>query len=558
MRKGSFSNDDLTEILRLKFVENYTIRKIAERMGCGKSTIGDFLSKKTYEGFWEEWDKKPHASAVTDKPEDRVEKLKGKRFLFVCAQNNTFIPENLWNSVQNFLEHRDAELIVGTSYYNKNGFQNASKENSGKMWFDKRVEPFIKEHPCLVGEDLMWLGELNILPTAVNPISGYHNYTGIKSGIIPHCKVNMQPLPVHQNDNPKFMYTTGSITYPNFIQKNAGNKAEHHHIFGGLYVEVDDDGEWFARQIQAESDTGNFYDLEEYFTPQGVEDHSGTSVEAINWGDLHFEMIDPEVALGAFGVKVGKDHNKMNTGDFDIVGGDNMLDVLKPKYQFCHDSSDFTPRNHHNVKDPHFMFAMMNKDYESVENGLADCAKGIASMTRDFVETIVVDSNHDRALMRWLKECDFRRDPVNAVFYLDTQADYYRAMQRGDYDYNVFAAVLRRIDDRLFTSNVTFLTDEDSFRLFGKNGIECSWHGDRGSNGSRGSLKGFTKTGLKVNSGHSHSAGIFEGHYQAGLCAYIPLNYTKGSPTSWSHSHIITYRNGKRAMVTMRGSKWRA
>jgi hypothetical protein len=35
------------------------------------------------------------------------------------------------------------------------------------------------------------------------------------------------------------------------------------------------------------------------------------------------------------------------------------------------------------------------------------------------------------------------------------------------------------------------------------------------------------------------------------------MKYNAG-PSSWSHSNIITYANGKRCMITQRGNKWRA
>jgi len=33
--------------------------------------------------------------------------------------------------------------------------------------------------------------------------------------------------------------------------------------------------------------------------------------------------------------------------------------------------------------------------------------------------------------------------------------------------------------------------------------------------------------------------------------------YSKG-PSSWCVSHIVQYRNGKRALVTIQNTKWRA
>jgi hypothetical protein len=34
-------------------------------------------------------------------------------------------------------------------------------------------------------------------------------------------------------------------------------------------------------------------------------------------------------------------------------------------------------------------------------------------------------------------------------------------------------------------------------------------------------------------------------------------DYTKG-PSNWTHSHIVTYTNGKRTIVTIYNGKWRA
>ena len=45
--------------------------------------------------------------------------------------------------------------------------------------------------------------------------------------------------------------------------------------------------------------------------------------------------------------------------------------------------------------------------------------------------------------------------------------------------------------------------------------------------------------------------------WQAGTSSDLDMKYNKGL-SSWSHSHIITYQNGKRAMLTMRNGKYRA
>jgi azurin len=60
-----------------------------------------------------------------------------------------------------------------------------------------------------------------------------------------------------------------------------------------------------------------------------------------------------------------------------------------------------------------------------------------------------------------------------------------------------------------------------------------------------------------MNTGHTHTASILEGVYTAGVKANLEQGYNKGA-SSWSHSDIITYSGGKRAIVTFKNGKWRA
>ena len=82
-------------------------------------------------------------------------------------------------------------------------------------------------------------------------------------------------------------------------------------------------------------------------------------------------------------------------------------------------------------------------------------------------------------------------------------------------------------------------------------------HGYLGPNGTPGGAAAFAKMGRKANVGHTHKAGIHDGVYTAGTSSYVNLSYNRG-PSSRSQSHILTYKNGKRAMVTMWNGKWRA
>jgi hypothetical protein len=104
-----------------------------------------------------------------------------------------------------------------------------------------------------------------------------------------------------------------------------------------------------------------------------------------------------------------------------------------------------------------------------------------------------------------------------------------------------------------------FLAEDESFVICRDQhgGIECGMHGHNGPNGARGSRTNLAKMGRKSNIGHSHSAGITDGCYQAGVSADLDLGYNVG-PSSWSHSHVVTYPSGKRAVVTLWNGRWKA
>jgi hypothetical protein len=107
--------------------------------------------------------------------------------------------------------------------------------------------------------------------------------------------------------------------------------------------------------------------------------------------------------------------------------------------------------------------------------------------------------------------------------------------------------------------NITFLDTDTSFVICPDQagGIECALHGDQGANGARGGIRQFAKMGRRSNIGHSHSAGIDGGAWQTGTKSKLKLEYNHGL-SSWSHSDIVTYPNGKRAVITFFNNKWRA
>lgn len=526
------SNEVKIEVLRL-VNEGWSCRNIGERLGISKTSVNDFITKRTYKLWWEE-NPKPLAAGEINDHHSGIKKLQGNRFILTSAQNSTFVHDGFLSSLETMAEENGAEIIVGTFSYNTNGFQNLEKSDGD--FFDPKIEQYILDEPVLLADSLLWCGELNILPTAVNPLSGLHSYTKWRSGVVPHVKVQLESLPRHKEEDPRIMYTTGTVTKRNYIQKKSGQKASFHHVFGALYVEIDEDGNWFARQLVANSDTGHFQDLNQVYTPEGS---YVNRVEAIQWGDIHVEKIDPEVLYASMG-------NHSNS----------MLNKLKPKYQFIHDVIDHTARNHHTINDPYHRFRTFHNQRDSVRDDIKASCSFLESIDRPWCKTVVVESNHDLALRRWLKEADYKSDPVNAIFFLELQLAMYKSIEEGVENFSVLEYAIKKINaEEGMKSNPQFLHEDESFMVCG---IQCGCHGHLGIAGARGTAQSYAKSGSRANIGHSHTPKIIDGVYQAGHSTDISkMDYAKGL-TTWDHSHIIVYPNGKRAIVSVKNGKWHA
>jgi len=108
------------------------------------------------------------------------------------------------------------------------------------------------------------------------------------------------------------------------------------------------------------------------------------------------------------------------------------------------------------------------------------------------------------------------------------------------------------------------VVDMDGIRVlrtgekFALRGITLDMHGDRGPNGSRGSIVNLRDIGVKSVIGHAHSPGIDEGCWQVGCSCVLVQDYTEGAPSSWLNAHVLLHDDGKRQMLFVIDGRWRA
>lgn len=470
---------------------------------------------------------------------------KGKvnTYLISCAVNNTSIHTEFWrnlNALRNYYAKDGlAEIIIGRIRYNLPGWkqlggdERRDDDRYGDVWYDPAILPHILEDRVELAPGLHWCGDCPNAATAVTPLSGLETYAGENSGIFAATKLQMTSVATGKSERTKFNYSTGAVTRRHYSDTKTGQKASWHHSYSFVLVEVDSDGDWFARPLVADND-GAIHDLNIRVDRGKV--NKGVNLLALTPGDIHVRKLDQRVKAAVFG-----------------PGG--MVDDLRPEQLHAHDTHDHDSRNHHNRRDPFKNFSLHVEDKESVRDEIREAAEFYREISRPWMKIYDIWSNHSEHIYRWLKETDWRVDPPNMAFYLDAARAVVDAIERGEKDFNVWEWACRREG---CPDSVTFLKPDQSHKVAG---IECGAHGDKGPNGSRGSIRNIAKTGSKANIGHSHTAGIYDGCYQCGVTAGalndLDMGYNEGF-SSWSRTMIGTFANGKRTMITMRGLKYRA
>lgn len=470
-----------------------------------------------------------------------VTKPKIERWLLTAAQDETEVHMPFWRNLNAYAEHIGAEVMVGGFTYNKSLFEDHAARSGA---FAEVVRPFIVHDDRMLGP-LMFAGRMNILPTATRPLSGLDGYSRGAWAVFPHAKAQLVSVPSLPGRHPAMIMTTGCCTVPNYIEKKAGLKAEFHHQIGAIIVELDDHGRLFCRQIGTSGD-GNFQDLDAIVRDGQVT--LGNRIEQATWGDIHIPKLDPVVARTIWG---------FDNDSGEIVTTDTLVHTLKPATQAFHDLFDHQARNHHRRADPHFAAIMVANGSDKVEAEMRLTARFLRAATFNWSKSVVVASNHNDALQRWLREADPRTDPVNARYWCELNAEIYRRIEAQDREFDIFAHALQRFDPAAF-GDVAFVPRNGSYLVCQQaGGIEIALHGDEGPNGARGSALNMNKMAVRINRGHEHSASIVDGVFTSGLCGLMDQGYNSG-PSSWSHTQILTYANAKRTLVTIIDGKWRA
>lgn len=485
-----------------------------------------------------------------------VKNFKGRRYIFSGAQNDTEVHEGFWRNLKAYAKSIGAEIVIGPGTYETQWW---SENNPTARAYDK----VLKNHLCFgqmeIGDNFMFCGQMNIIPTASSPISDLVSNSRGRWAVYPHAKRQLRSVPsTDPSQQATQVMSSGLVTKPKVIPRKAGIKSLFHHVLGAVVVEFDQDGDVFCRHVSADK-AGSFYDLDAYVT-NGKVIRGKHRARALTTPDSHRAKMGPINARAIWGWDpiTGKPARKVLP---EWKSRKSLLDVLDPEYVTYHDFFDNETRNHHHANDPMHNYEQAFRGRDRVLDEIGEAVDFLIQTKRSGTKSVVIEANHDLALNRYITEGRFRGDGVNARIGNQLEADLLDrheviARCRDTYQPVPNWSLLENAAWRLrgwAMNDIVWAYDGKSFKI---DGIEHGHHGFRGANGAKGSVIGFAKMGVKMTIGDKHSPAIEDGVYVAGV---LELNhgYNKG-PSGWAVSAVVQYPDGKRAIITLQNGKFRA
>ena len=470
---------------------------------------------------------KKNAQHINKKLKKRV-----SSYVITWAQNVTPVHQGFLSSLKNYCNHTGAVLTVIPGRYRNPTSVFSNTQEESEYWAPE-VAPYLMNHRIKLNDNVIVMGDIKIQPTASQPLTGLNTITGGLSGIFGHPKLELVSVATPQNVLSKILTTTGAITVEDYTDSKAGKKGEFHHSLGACLVEIEGD-EFHIRQLSA-TEEGSFIDLEYEYTPEGVK-LAGRPL-ALVMGDVHTDVMCDMCERVTF---------------FDDNG---IVPTLEPEAIVLHDWYDGYSGSHHHKGKVFINYAK----HHSGRNNVGEEIKRTFQRTRRWLESCnsdfyILGSNHNEHLGIWLEKGEPKNDPENALFYHSLMAAMLEKVTMGATMAEVPDPLKILVDKEQGLERLVFLDRSDSLMI---GDIDCSHHGDKGANGSRGALRQFDAVGVKTISGHSHSPGIFGGAYRVGTNSPLHLEYNTGL-SSWLNTDCLISANGKRTLITKINGKWRA
>lgn len=473
---------------------------LKEKFGVSERTVRKWISSLGYS-----------VHKDVDNAEVRIGKIRGtdkdkKVKIITWAQNATPLHETFFSNILAYADFRDAEVFVINGKY-QNPTSLFSDTLAKSEWWDPKVIPYLCGSRVTLHPTIQILGDVPVVATAEDPLSGLEGMSEGKSCVVGHPRVHLKSLPVLEGHHKKLMMTTGAVTLANYTDTKVGKKGEFHHTYGFTIVEIKDNDIHYVRQVTATPE-GTFTDL--IYNVDG-EVYEIDSAAAFIFGDLHGDSAEEEIIEEAV----------------------KLFNKVRPERVFLHDALDSKAVNHHEAKNPIAQYQKYKEGKHLIGAEIDRLIKLIERHGLTKFNLHVVRSNHDIFLEKWVQESDWKKDIPNSKEYLE----YTLALLEGKAPKGILPYLL----DRHFGNKIKCLDLDESVVV---HDFELAQHGHLGSNGTRGSIEVFRKLNTKMVVGHGHGSHRRDGVLMVGTNTVFREGYNHGA-SSWSQSDVIIHDDKK-------------
>lgn len=457
---------------------------------------------------------------------------KSKRFVITTAVSGQKLHAGFLASMRTYCKTNKAKLIVLPAHDPAHNLDNEIEWHFDPSILDDKI---VFEDTRLNSN--IYISGIRVTAKQMNPITGLDEISQVEGSFIAASpKQFLEYDSVSANKLPHARMSTGACTLPNY-KTGKGNSlrtafvAEHQHTIGAIIVEVKDDNIYFFTQVQA-ADDGSFCHFGVEYQPKKSRVLKGNEAPVLVMGDYH----------------AGEhDESAVKTWE-DVINSLGVQEVV------FHDMFNGVSVNPHEEEDMMLRAERARKGLNVLENELViasnelDRILGLKSVKKG----IMVKSNHDDMIDRYMRKVKYRKDPMNFEFCTALSADLMAASKKG-IKKDFFKTGLELTKTPKHMSKILWLTTETDHIV---GGVHLGAHGDKGPNGSRGSIKALKKAYPRGVIGHSHTPGIFKNMFQVGTSSLLRLGYNKGA-SSWVHCSCLVYRNGQRQLINSINGNWR-
>jgi hypothetical protein len=438
-----------------------------------------------------------------------------KKFVITTAVVGAPVDRNFLASIKVYCKTHNAKMLVLLS---------ADPSSTSGNTVDKILQ---NEHIVFEDTELnsnFFISTIKLSSKQIDPITSLDRI-GQRHGsfIYASPKQRMLCVPLSNNELPHALMTTGALTLPayhtdNYMSERTSYIADNDHVMGAVIVEIENEKIFHFRQVQADS-KGRFADLGYRYSAKGQVKYNPA---AIVLGDWHSGETDPEAERS----------------------WQEMLQLMPPKYLVIHDVFNGLSINHHEEKNTIIkaQHAAVNK--LDLKQELTRVAEDLNMLAKYCDSIIIVKSNHDEFLERYLAEGKYVQDPQNHYLCLDLA----KAMIEGK-DPLKFGVEMQGLNSK----KINWLSRDEDFKIAR---VQLGAHGDKGANGARGSLRGMERAYGNSVTAHTHTPQILRGAWCVGTSSLLKLSYNVG-PSSWLHSSCIVYPNGARQLINAIDGVWR-